>query len=210
MSSSSSEELYAVAGSRRRKWVSILSLIRFLDFCLVPIGTGPDPSVRRPKTTHKLISPTTFGKGRRVHRRVSACARKIRIEVQGIYTPHCPFLYPADPEPSYSEPDAFHSLALHGLTALTIHQADTEQISVTLLHCRFVPFRLFTCHSEGPWHDVTKAIHDCHAAVHAKGAPRIATDVRIGTRVDINITPGEGNNHKVARVLEILARDDVS
>jgi len=63
---------------------------------------------------------------------------------------------------------------------------------------------------EGPWHEVTKAIHDCHAAVHAKGAPRIATDVRIGTRVDKNITPGEGNNHKVSRVLEILARDDAS
>ncbi|KAF9651475.1 YkoF-like protein [Thelephora ganbajun] len=71
-------------------------------------------------------------------------------------------------------------------------------------------YKLFNCHSEGPWHEVTKAIHDCHAAVHAKGAPRIATDVRIGTRVDQKITPGEGNNHKVARVLEILARDTAS
>lgn len=60
---------------------------------------------------------------------------------------------------------------------------------------------------EGPWHEVTKAIYDCHAAVHAKGAPRIATDIRIGTRVDQAITPGGGNEHKVARVLEILAKD---
>lgn len=77
-------------------------------------------------------------------------------------------------------------------------------------HSQSVSLRLFTCHSEGPWDDVTKAIHDCHVAVHAKGALRIATDVRIGTRVDKNITPGEGNDHKVARVLEILARDNAS
>jgi len=63
---------------------------------------------------------------------------------------------------------------------------------------------------EGPWHEVTKAIHDCHAAVHAQGAPRIATDIRIGTRVDKRIAPGGGNDGKVARVLEILAKDDAS
>lgn len=78
------------------------------------------------------------------------------------------------------------------------------------LHSQFVSFRLFNHYSEGPWHDVTKAIHDCHAAVHAKGALRIATDVRIGTRVDKKVTPGEGNDQKVARVLEILAKDNVS
>ena len=79
---------------------------------------------------------------------------------------------------------------------------------MNLRHSQFVPFRLLNYHPEGPWHDVTKAIHDCHAAVHAKGAPRIATDVRIGTRVDMKIVPGEGNDHKVARVLEILAKDN--
>ena len=46
-----------------------------------------------------------------------------------------------------------------------------------------------------------------HAAVHAKGAGRIATDIRIGTRVDREIPVGEGNDHKVKRVQEILARD---
>jgi uncharacterized protein YqgV (UPF0045/DUF77 family) len=81
---------------------------------------------------------------------------------------------------------------------------------VNPLHSQFVSIRSFNCHSEGPWHEVTKAIHDCHAAVHAQGAPRIATDVRIGTRVDKKITPGEGNDHKVARVLEILAKDNRS
>jgi len=51
---------------------------------------------------------------------------------------------------------------------------------------------------------------DCHTAVHAKGAPRIATDVRIGTRVDREIAPGTGNDHKVKRVEEILAADSES
>ena len=60
---------------------------------------------------------------------------------------------------------------------------------------------------EGPWSEVMKAIHDCHAAVHAKGAPRIATDIRIGTRVDREITPGTGNEGKVKRVQDILAKD---
>ena len=61
--------------------------------------------------------------------------------------------------------------------------------------------------AEGSWSAVMQAIHDCHAAVHARGAPRIATDIRIGTRVDRVIEPGTGNDHKVKRVEEILARD---
>ena len=51
-----------------------------------------------------------------------------------------------------------------------------------------------------------QAIHDCHDAVHAKGAPRIATDIRIGTRVDREIAPGTGNDGKVRRVEQILAQ----
>lgn len=52
-----------------------------------------------------------------------------------------------------------------------------------------------------------QAIHDCHAAVHAKGAPRIATDIRIGTRTDKETVPGMGNEGKVKRVEDILAQD---
>jgi hypothetical protein len=58
--------------------------------------------------------------------------------------------------------------------------------------------------TEGPWSDVCKAIQDCHKAVHAQGAPRIATDIRIGTRVDRQLTPGTANDGKLARVQEIL------
>ncbi|KAG1891426.1 YkoF-like protein [Suillus subluteus] len=61
--------------------------------------------------------------------------------------------------------------------------------------------------AKGPWSEVSQAIHDCHAAVHAKGAPRVATDIRIGTRVDRDTPVGDGNDHKVKRVEEILARD---
>ncbi|KAJ1309494.1 hypothetical protein OPQ81_006269 [Rhizoctonia solani] len=60
---------------------------------------------------------------------------------------------------------------------------------------------------EGPWSAVSQAIHDCHAAVHALGTPRVATDIRIGTRVDKEIAPGTGNEGKVQRVVDILARD---
>jgi len=60
---------------------------------------------------------------------------------------------------------------------------------------------------EGPWSEVTKAIYDCHTAVHANGVSRIGTDIRIGTRTDRVIVPGEGNKGKVQRVQEILQRE---
>jgi uncharacterized protein YqgV (UPF0045/DUF77 family) len=60
---------------------------------------------------------------------------------------------------------------------------------------------------EGLWYQVSQAIHNCHAAVHANGAPRIATDVHIGTHTDCEITPGSENDHKVKHVEEILAND---
>ncbi|KIK31955.1 hypothetical protein CY34DRAFT_102463, partial [Suillus luteus UH-Slu-Lm8-n1] len=57
------------------------------------------------------------------------------------------------------------------------------------------------------WTSEQNFLHDCHAAFHAKGAPRVATDIRIGTRVDRDTPVGDGNNHKMKRVEEILARD---
>ena len=62
--------------------------------------------------------------------------------------------------------------------------------------------------TEGPWSKVSQAIHDCHAALHAKGTQRIATDIRIGTRIDRERESQSNlNDHKVNRVKEILARD---
>ncbi|CDZ97422.1 Thiamin/hydroxymethyl pyrimidine-binding protein-like, putative [Phaffia rhodozyma] len=60
---------------------------------------------------------------------------------------------------------------------------------------------------EGPWSQVMAVIGECHQAVHKMGTPRIATDIRIGTRTDKQIAPGQGNLGKVARVKEILEKD---
>jgi len=45
--------------------------------------------------------------------------------------------------------------------------------------------------------------------VHAKGAQRIATDIRIGTRIDRETPSGQGNDGKIKRVEEILAGDAI-
>ena len=37
---------------------------------------------------------------------------------------------------------------------------------------------------EGEWDAVFTAIRQCHEAVHAMGAPRITTTLKMGTRVD--------------------------
>jgi uncharacterized protein (TIGR00106 family) len=37
---------------------------------------------------------------------------------------------------------------------------------------------------EGEWDDVSGAVKRCHEALHAMGAPRISTNMRVGTRTD--------------------------
>lgn len=37
---------------------------------------------------------------------------------------------------------------------------------------------------EGEWDAVMDVVKQCHAKVHAMGAPRISTSMRVGTRVD--------------------------
>jgi uncharacterized protein (TIGR00106 family) len=37
---------------------------------------------------------------------------------------------------------------------------------------------------EGEWEDVFSAIRRCHEKVHAMGAPRITTTIKLGTRTD--------------------------
>jgi len=37
---------------------------------------------------------------------------------------------------------------------------------------------------EGNWEDVFSALKKCHAEMHTMGAPRVSTNLRIGTRVD--------------------------
>ncbi len=56
---------------------------------------------------------------------------------------------------------------------------------------------------EGDWDAVFAAIKRCHEAVHAMGAPRISTIIKLGTRVDRDQTMAE----KVQSVQAKLARD---
>jgi uncharacterized protein (TIGR00106 family) len=37
---------------------------------------------------------------------------------------------------------------------------------------------------EGEWDEVMAALKTCHERLHAMGVPRIATNVRLGTRID--------------------------
>ena len=37
---------------------------------------------------------------------------------------------------------------------------------------------------EGDWDEVMAAVKRCHEVVHAMGAPRITTSIRLGTRTD--------------------------
>jgi len=37
---------------------------------------------------------------------------------------------------------------------------------------------------EGDWDDVFAAIKLCHEKIHAMGAPRITTTIKVGTRID--------------------------
>ncbi len=51
---------------------------------------------------------------------------------------------------------------------------------------------------EGEWDDVFGAVKQCHETLHAMGAPRISTNMRIGTRIDREQTLED----KVTSVLE--------
>lgn len=37
---------------------------------------------------------------------------------------------------------------------------------------------------EGEWDDVFSAFRRCHEAIHAMGAPRVHTSIKVGTRTD--------------------------
>lgn len=47
-----------------------------------------------------------------------------------------------------------------------------------------VHLHAFGTNIEGEWDDVMAAIKACHEKVHAMGAPRISTTIKLGTRVD--------------------------
>ena len=53
---------------------------------------------------------------------------------------------------------------------------------------------------EGEWDEVFAAIRRCHEAVHAKGAPRITTTIKLGTRPDRNQTMEEKGESVTSRL----------
>ncbi len=53
---------------------------------------------------------------------------------------------------------------------------------------------------EGEWDDVFATIKECHKAVHDKGAPRITTTIKVGTRTDRDQT----SEDKVKSVMDKL------
>src|SRR5579859_3437110 len=53
---------------------------------------------------------------------------------------------------------------------------------------------------EGEWDEVFAAIKKCHEIVHAMGAPRITTSIKVGTRTDRDQTMEE----KVMSVEKLL------
>lgn len=55
---------------------------------------------------------------------------------------------------------------------------------------------------EGEWDDVFAAIKRCHEVVHAMGALRISTSIKVGTRTDQNSTI----DGKIQSVRDKLAR----
>ncbi|RMF83911.1 MAG: thiamine-binding protein [Planctomycetota bacterium] len=42
----------------------------------------------------------------------------------------------------------------------------------------------FGTNVEGPWDEVFAAVRRCHEALHEKGASRVHTTIRVGTRTD--------------------------
>lgn len=53
---------------------------------------------------------------------------------------------------------------------------------------------------EGPWDEVFAVVKRCHEAVHAMGAPRINTTLKVGTRTDRE----QSMDDKVASVEDLL------
>jgi uncharacterized protein (TIGR00106 family) len=56
---------------------------------------------------------------------------------------------------------------------------------------------------EGEWDAVFSVLRQCHERVHAMGAPRISTSLRLGTRTDRD----QSMEDKLASVRDKLAAD---
>ena len=76
----------------------------------------------------------------------------------------------------------FCVVPIGGGTSVSAHVAACEKILIEagLRH----RLHAYGTNVEGPWDEVMDAVKKCHETVHAMGAPRISTTMRIGTRTD--------------------------
>ncbi len=54
---------------------------------------------------------------------------------------------------------------------------------ILLEHNLKIKLHAYGTNIEGDWDDVFRAIKKWHEAVHGKGAPRISTSIKVGTRI---------------------------
>lgn len=85
--------------------------------------------------------------------------------------------------------------------SVSVHVAECQRVLVELeLPHQMHPYGTVV---EGEWDEVFAALRQCHERVHALGAPRISTSIRLGTRTDREQTM----NDKLESVRRILASD---
>lgn len=100
-------------------------------------------------------------------------------------------------------------------TLFPLLQRDPGLLSRRLLAIAMLPFTLFVLHRSLSPFFLSSRYPERHnsdqilllPSYFQMGTPRIATDIRIGTRTDKTIATGQGNLGKIARVEEILGKD---
>jgi uncharacterized protein (TIGR00106 family) len=68
----------------------------------------------------------------------------------------------------------------------------------------------FGTNVEGEWDAVFAAVKRCHEVVHAMGAPRVSTTMRVGTRTDREQTLADKVRSVEAKLAEDSPRADAS
>lgn len=85
-------------------------------------------------------------------------------------------------------------------TSVSRHIAACEEVLAEAgLEHRLCPYGTVI---EGEWDAVMAAVRRCHDVVHAMGAPRIHTNIKLGTRIDRMQTMAD----KVASVERVLGK----
>lgn len=88
-------------------------------------------------------------------------------------------------------------------TSLSPYIAECERV---LLAAGLNPqLHAYGTNVEGEWDAVFAALRACHEAVHAMGAPRVTTSMRLGTRTDKEETIASKMNSVISLVGDAIA-----